>query len=137
MEKPRATAIWQGPGKTGNGTLSTKSGVLSDTSYSFKSRVEETSNTNPEELLAAAHAGCFTMKLAFLLEEAGFVADKLETQCEITFVGGGIKASDLTVTGYIPTISKEQFDKFVAEAEVGCPVSQLFKAKISATGILK
>lgn len=136
MEKPRATAIWNGAGKTGNGVLTTKSGALSDAPYSFKSRTENTVNTNPEELLAAAHAGCFTMKLAFLLDEAGFTATKLETACEISFVGGGIKASDLTVTAEVPNISKDTFNDLVKQAEVECPVSKLFNTKISAIGIL-
>ncbi|MDL2308287.1 OsmC family peroxiredoxin [Bacteroidales bacterium OttesenSCG-928-B11] len=137
MEKPRATAIWNGTGKTGKGTLTTLSGALSKKTYSFRSRTEDTTDTNPEELLAAAHAGCFTMKLAFLLDEAGFKDIDLETNCEITFVGGEIRASDLIVTANIPGISKQKFDNLVKLAETECPVSKLFKAKISAAGILK
>lgn len=136
MLKPKATAIWQGTGKAGSGKLSTFSGVLQETPYSFKTRFEETPGTNPEELLAAAHAGCFTMKLAFNLEAAGYNPTRLETTCNITFVGGSITASDLTVDATIPGISKEEFDQLVSDAEQNCPVSKLFNAKISANGNL-
>lgn len=137
MNKPKATAVWEGTGKQGTGHLSTFSGVLENVPYTFKTRFEGAPGTNPEELLAAAHAGCFTMKLAFNLEGAGFTPTKLETHCAITFVGGAITASDLTVEADIPGISESQFQELVADAEKNCPVSKLFNAKISATGKLR
>mgnify|MGYP003623393556 CR=1 FL=1 len=135
--KPTATAVWQGTGKTGKGSLTTGSKALSNAQYTFKTRFGSDPGTNPEELIAAAHAGCFTMKLAFVLDEAGFTPDKLETKCEITFEDGTIKNSDLTVDAVIPNISKEKFDEAVKQAEQTCPVSNVLKAQISAKGNLK
>ena len=137
MNKPKATAVWEGSGKTGKGKLNTFSGVLKDTPYTFKTRFEGAPGTNPEELLAAAHAGCFTMKLAFNIDAAGFTASRLDTTCLITFEDGTIKASDLKVEAEIPGITQEAFQQLLADAEKTCPVSQLFNAKISAEGILK
>ncbi len=94
-----ATAVWNGTGKEGTGNLTTQSGILDKTQYSFNTRFAEGKGTNPEELVAAAHAGCFTMKLSFELNEAGFTADKLETKCDITFENGAITKSHLTVNG--------------------------------------
>lgn len=137
MLKPKATAVWKGTGKSGSGTLSTFSGVLKDSPYSFKTRFEGAPGTNPEELLAAAHAGCFTMKLAFNLENAGFAPERLETNCNIVFSGGAITASELSVEATVPNITKEKFDELVKDAELNCPVSKLFNTKITATGSLK
>ena len=88
--KRNATAIWQGTGKEGTGTLSTQSGTLDKTQYNFVGRFENGVGTNPEELVAAAHAGCFTMKLSFILNAAGFTADKIETKCEVELTDGAI-----------------------------------------------
>src|ERR1044071_8543344 len=96
-----ATAVWKGSGKDGSGTLTTQSTALQDTQYSFNSRFAEGVGTNPEELVAAAHAGCFTMKLSFVLGEAGFTPEKLETRCQITFENGSIAKSHLTVRGSV------------------------------------
>ena len=90
-----ASAVWNGSGKEGKGTLSSQSGVLQETQYAFNTRFENGNGTNPEELVAAAHAGCFTMKLSFVLGEAGFTPDRLETKCEITFENGTITKSHL------------------------------------------
>ena len=130
-----ATAVWLG-GKEGKGNLTTQSNVLTNTAYSFKSRFEQRIGTNPEELIAAAHAGCFTMKLSIVIEEAGFLADKLETKCEITIDNGVITTSHLTLKAKIPGISKEKFDESVRDAEKNCPVSKLLNAQISVEATL-
>lgn len=134
--KRNATAVWLGTGKDGKGNLTTQSNVLTNTAYSYKSRFEEGIGTNPEELVAAAHAGCFTMKLSFNVDEAGFLADKLETKCEITLDNGTITNSHLTVEAKIKGISKEKFDELVKDAEKNCPVSKLLNAKISVDATL-
>ena len=126
-----ATAVWNGSGKEGTGNLTTASTVLNKTQYSFKSRFENGPGTNPEELIAAAHAGCFTMKLSFVLGEAGFTPEQLETKCDITFADGVIKASHLTVKAKVPNISKEQFDTCAADAKANCPVSKVLNTEIS------
>jgi osmotically inducible protein OsmC len=131
-----ATAVWNGSGKEGNGHLTTASTVLNKTQYSFNSRFAEGVGTNPEELVAAAHAGCFTMKLSFVLNEAGFTAESLETKCDITFVNGAGTKSHLTVQGKVPGIDKEQFDKAVKEAEATCPISKLLNTAISSEATL-
>ena len=131
-----ANANWQGTGKEGKGTLSTQSTTLSNTQYSFNSRFAEGVGTNPEELVAAAHAGCFTMKLSFSLNAAGFTADSIDTRCDITLEDGSITSSHLTVKATIPNISKEQFDEAITDAEKNCPISKLYNTKISAEGIL-
>ena len=132
----KATAVWNGSGKTGSGNLSTQSTVLDKTQYSYKSRFEQGVGTNPEELVAAAHAGCFTMKLSFVLNEAGFTADEIETQCEITLDNGAITESHLTVSARVPEISKEQFDEAVKDAKENCPISKLYKTNITAEATL-
>jgi len=131
-----ATAVWNGSGKEGNGHLTTQSGVLSSTQYSFNSRFENGIGTNPEELVAAAHAGCFTMKLSFVLCAAGFTPESLETKSEISFENGVLVSSHLTVQGKVPGISKEQFDASVKEAEENCPISKVLNLAISSTGTL-
>lgn len=131
-----ATAVWQGTGKEGKGTLSTQSTVLDKTQYSYKSRFEDGVGTNPEELIAAAHAGCFTMKLSFVLQEAGFTADELETKCDITLADGAITKSHLTVTAKIPNIGKEKFEESAKNAKENCPVSKLLNTDISMEATL-
>src|SRR6188472_1023999 len=106
--KRNATAVWNGSGKEGNGTVSTQSTVLSNAQYSYKSRFEQGVGTNPEELVAAAHAGCFTMKLSFVLGAAGFTPETLNTKCEITFENSVLTKSHLIVEAKVPGISKEQ-----------------------------
>ncbi|MFA6946442.1 MAG: OsmC family protein [Pedobacter sp.] len=129
--KRNATAVWQGSGKTGKGVLSAQSGILNNSQYSYTSRFEEGIGTNPEELVAAAHAGCFTMKLSFVLDAAGFTADELTTKCDITLDNGAITSSHLTLNAKIPGISQEKFDEAVADAKVNCPISKLLNTAIS------
>ena len=135
-----AKAIWKGTGKEGKGHLNTQSGVLENTPYAFKSRFEQGSHTNPEELLAAAHAGCFTMAFAFGLNKAGFTADEIETDCAVTVApdNGGftITKSELTRGAVIPNISQEQFDQLAAEAKAGCPVSKLYTCEVTLDATL-
>ncbi len=132
----KATAVWQGSGKEGKGNLTTQSTVLNKIQYSFKSRFEEGPGTNPEELIAAAHAGCFTMKLSFVLGEAGFTADEIETNCEITLADGAITKSHLTVSAKIPGIDKEKFVECAENAKINCPVSKLLNTDISMEATL-
>jgi osmotically inducible protein OsmC len=134
--KRNATAVWQGSGKDGKGNLSSQSGILSNTQYSYKSRFEEGTGTNPEELIAAAHAGCFTMKLSFNIDAAGFTAEELSTKCDITLDNGAITSSHLTLTAKIPGISQEQFDAAVKDAETNCPISKLLNTAISVESTL-
>ena len=135
--KRNATAVWNGSGKEGKGTVSSQSGALKDTQYSYKSRFEEGTGTNPEELVAAAHAGCFTMKLSFVLGEAGFTPDKLETTSTINFENGVLTESHLTVTGKVPGLSKEKFDECVKDAEKNCPISKALNMKITSEAKLE
>lgn len=134
--KRTATAIWNGSGKEGNGTLSTQSTVLSKTQYSFNSRFAEGVGTNPEELMAAAHAGCFTMKLSFVLGAAGFTPETLETSCAISLEEGVITRSDLSVKAKVPGITPEKFQECAADAKVNCPVSKVYNMEISLEAIL-
>lgn len=135
-----ASAKWHGDLKSGNGTISMASGTLANTPYSFHSRFEQGSGTNPEELLAAAHAGCFTMALSAQLAGAGLKADSLETTCTISLEKGGngfgITESHLELKASVPGASKEAFDKAVHAAETGCPVSKLFNTKITVDATL-
>ena len=135
-----AKAVWKGTGKEGKGTLDTQSGVLKAQQYGFNSRFENGAGTNPEELLAAAHAGCFTMALAFGLNKEGFTADELVTDCAVTVSpdAGGFKItkSALTLTATIPNITQEQFDTIAAGAKAGCPVSKLFDTDITLNATL-
>ena len=129
--KRHATAVWSGTGKEGKGNLSTQSTVLNKTQYSYSSRFENGVGTNPEELVAAAHAGCFTMKLSFVLNAAGFTPDEIETRCDITLDNGSITESHLTVKASIPGIAKDQFDAAVADAKANCPISKLLNTNIT------
>lgn len=126
----KATAIWNGSGKEGKGHLTTQSTVLNQTQYSYLSRFEEGVGTNPEELIAAAHAGCFTMKLTFLLSGAGFIPDELATTCHITLEGGAVTSSKLMLTACVPGIDGEKFAELVKEAEANCPISKLLNTQI-------
>lgn len=132
-----ATAVWEGTGKEGKGSLTTQSGTLSTTQYGYESRFEDGTGTNPEELIAAAHAGCFNMKLSFVLVAAGFTADKLETKCEITLGDGAITGSALTLKAKVPGISQEKFDECVKDAKENCPVSKLLDTEITLDSTLE
>jgi lipoyl-dependent peroxiredoxin len=130
-----AEAQWRGDLKNGVGNISTASGTLSQTPYSFHSRFEQGKGTNPEELLAAAHAGCFTMAVSAQLAQAGLKADSLTTTCKITLDktdgGFGITESHLEMKAKIPGATKEAFEKATEAAKTGCPVSKLYNTKIT------
>ncbi|MGC4058498.1 MAG: OsmC family peroxiredoxin [Chitinophagaceae bacterium] len=128
--KRRATAVWNGTIKEGRGHLSTGSTTLNQTQYSFNSRFADGVGTNPEELLAAAHAGCFTMKLSLDLTEAGYTPGALKTQSTVTLQDGKITQSLLQLEGDVPGISAEEFEKIARNAEKTCPVSQAFSFEI-------
>jgi osmotically inducible protein OsmC len=137
----KASAVWQGDLKSGKGAISTDSGTLKNTQYSFSTRFENGVGTNPEELLAAAHAGCFTMALSAQLGGLGLAAQKLETTATITLdkVGDGfsVTKSHLDLVAKIPGADKSKFDTAVKAAETGCPVSKLFKAEITVNARLE
>jgi len=137
----KASAIWQGDLKSGKGTISTDSGVLKQTQYSFSTRFENGVGTNPEELLAAAHAGCFAMALSNELGKAGMVPNKLEATAtlslEKTSDGFSITKSHIDLIADIPGANNDKFKSAVKAAETGCPVSKLFKAEISVSAKLK
>jgi len=131
----KAWAIWKGSIKEGGGTISTETGVLKEAPYGFKSRFENGKGTNPEELIGAAHAGCFSMALSLMLGEAGLTAEKIETHADVTLekVGEGfaITASHLTVTAKIPGADDAKFQEIATKAKSGCPVSKLLNATIT------
>ncbi|GAA5040046.1 osmotically inducible protein OsmC [Marivirga lumbricoides] len=129
--KRNATAVWQGSVKEGKGKLSTQSGTLKDTQYSFKSRFEEGTGTNPEELIAAAHSGCFTMQLSAFLTEEGFEPEELNTKCDITLKDGSITQSHLTLKASVKNIEESKFEELVKKAEKNCPISKLLNTEIS------
>lgn len=131
--KRNATAIWNGSGKEGKGNLTTQSTVLDKTQYSFGSRFEEGVGTNPEELMAAAHAGCFSMKLSFVLGAAGFTPDEIHTNCVITLdpAAGEITKSELTLKAKIPGIDDAKFRECAEEAKANCPVSKAYNCEIT------
>jgi osmotically inducible protein OsmC len=134
--KRTATANWKGTGKDGKGVVSTASTVLNNTQYSFNSRFAEGVGTNPEELVAAAHSGCFAMKLSFVLNEAGFTADDLIVTCAINFENGVITNSHLKLVGKVPGISKEKFEACAADAKANCPISKLLNTDITLESTL-
>jgi osmotically inducible protein OsmC len=132
----KATAVWNGSGKDGNGHLTTQSTILDKTQYSFNSRFAEGKGTNPEELIAAAHAGCFSMKLSFVLNEAGFTADEISTECFITIDNGSITQSELKLKAKVPGISKEKFQATADDAKKNCPISKLLNTNITLEAAL-
>ncbi len=136
--KRNATAVWNGTGKEGTGNLTTESTILNQSQYSFNTRFADGIGTNPEELVAAAHAGCFSMKLSFVLGAAGFTADEINTKCEITLdpAAGAITESHLIVSAKIPGISQEQFEAAVADAKANCPISKLYNTNITHEAML-
>ncbi|WP_010544330.1 OsmC family protein [Sphingomonas elodea] len=135
MTTRTATARYTGFGKTGKGQLTSPSGVLEATPYSFNTRFGDEKGTNPEELIAAAHAGCFTMALSFALAQAGFSDGTLETRAAVKLEQDGdsfrISRSDLTLRAEVPGIGREQFEALAKGAEANCPVSKLLKAEIA------
>lgn len=129
--KRSATAVWNGSGKEGNGKVNTQSSVLNGAQYSYKSRFEEGIGTNPEELIAAAHAGCFSMKLSFVLGAAGFEPETIETTCTITLDNGSITNSHLVVKVKAPGIDQQKFQECAEDAKANCPVSKALNMAIS------
>jgi osmotically inducible protein OsmC len=134
--KRTATAVWNGSGKEGSGNITTQSTTLNKTQYSYKSRFEEGVGTNPEELIAAAHAGCFTMKLSFVLGGAGFDPESIETTSVVDLDNGVIKSSHLTVKAKVAGISKEKFQEAANDAKENCPVSKALNMTITMEATL-
>ncbi|MDA8685415.1 OsmC family protein [Robiginitalea sp.] len=133
----KAQAVWEGSGKEGNGQLSTDSGVLEHTPYSFNTRFTDAKGTNPEELIGAAHAGCFAMKLSFVIGEAGFTPEKLEVTAAVNFEDGVIDKIHLTLNGKVPGMDETTFLEAAEDARKNCPISALFKAEITMSATLE
>lgn len=134
--KRNATAVWAGSLKEGEGKITTQSNVLSNTQYSFKTRFESGNGTNPEELIAAAHAGCFTMQLTAYINEAGYDVASIETKCDIDFQNGSVVGSHLSVVARIDTIATDEFQDLVKKAETNCPISRLLNTEITSNATL-
>ncbi|WP_312957355.1 OsmC family protein [Stutzerimonas nitrititolerans] len=138
--KKTASAVWQGDLKTGKGTISTQSGALKDNPYGFNTRFEDAPGTNPEELIGAAHAGCFSMALSLMLGQAGLTAERIETRAEVTLdkegEGFAITAIALTLEARIPGADEAQFQQIANQAKEGCPVSKVINARISLSATL-
>ncbi|AEE19257.1 osmotically inducible protein OsmC [Dokdonia sp. Hel_I_63] len=132
----KASAHWAGSGKEGKGSISTESTVLDKAQYAFGTRFEDGVGTNPEELIGAAHSGCYTMQLSFLLNEEDFVADSLDTDAHVTFEDGEITTIKLVTKGKVPNISKEKFEEIAQKAKEVCPLSKLMKAEITLDATL-
>lgn len=126
----KANAQWLGSGKEGKGNLTTASGVLDKTQYSFSTRFEDGKGTNPEELVGAAHAGCFAMQLSFLLGEEGFTPDSLDVEATVSFADGNVTTINLDLKGKVPGISADKFKEVAQKAKEVCPISKLLKADI-------
>jgi lipoyl-dependent peroxiredoxin len=139
--KRSASAVWTGDLKSGKGTISTESGVLSSAPYSFKTRFEGEKGTNPEELIGAAHAGCFSMALSLALQQASLAAERIETKADVTLEqkdgGFAITAVHLTLRAKIPGADQAAFEKAANGAKAGCPVSKLLKAEITLDATLE
>jgi osmotically inducible protein OsmC len=131
-----ASANWKGTGMEGNGTISTQSTTLNNAQLSFKTRFAEGVGTNPEELIGAAHSGCFTMQLSFLLSEAGFVPEDLNTKAKVTFEDGTITLIQLELEGKVPGITAEQFQELAQKAKEICPISKLLNTEITLSIVL-
>ena len=134
--KRNATAVWNGELKSGSGKISTQSTTLNNAQYSFKTRFEDGVGTNPEELIAAAHAGCFTMQLTAYIGEEGSEIESIETKCEIDFQDGAVVGSHLNVKAKIKGISNDKFQELVTKAEKNCPISKLLNTKITSSATL-
>ncbi|MBX7180469.1 MAG: OsmC family protein [Bacteroidia bacterium] len=134
--KRHATAHWEGSGKEGKGTLSSQSTVLNNTQYSFSSRFEEGVGTNPEELIAAALAGCFTMKLSFVLGAKSFTPNTLDTRADLTFENGAVTGIHLKLAASVAGISNDDFQAAALEAKENCPIGKLLNTSITLEAIL-
>jgi lipoyl-dependent peroxiredoxin len=135
--KRSATANWKGSGKEGKGTVTAESGIFSNTPISYHTRFEEVKGTSPEELVAAAHAGCYSMKLSFVLGAAGFTPDTIDTKCTITLENGTITESHLEVKASVPGIDDAKFQECIEDARKNCPISKLYNTKITAEAKLQ
>ncbi|MBL7923959.1 MAG: OsmC family peroxiredoxin [Bacteroidia bacterium] len=133
----RASATWKGTGKEGSGTVSTQSTALNQVQFSYGSRFEEGVGTNPEELVGAAHAGCFSMKLSFIIVAGGFVAESIQTSAKVTLEEGKISTVNLDVKGKVPGMSAEQFADAAMEAKANCPISKSLNAEITVSATLE
>ena len=137
--KRKITAIWKGDGPTGTGVLTAQSGAFNNMPYSFKTRFENDNGklgTNPEELIAAALAGCFNMKLSFVLNESDYVPDELNTDAILTFIDGKIISIDLDLKAKVPGLDKEKFDELAENAKKNCPISGALNCEINVIGSL-
>ena len=132
-----ASANWKGTGMEGTGSISTQSTTLNNAQLSFKTLFAEGVGTNPEELIAAAHSGCFTMQLSFLLSEAGFVPEDLNTTAKVKFEDGSITLIELELEGIVPGISEDQFQELAQKAKAICPISKLLNTEITLSILLK
>lgn len=135
--KRSASANWKGSGKEGKGTVTADSGVLSATPISYHTRFEEVRGTSSEELVAAAHAGCYSMKLSFVLGAAGFTPDNIDTKCTISLEGGAITESHLEVKAAVPGIDDAKFQECAEEAKKTCPISKLLNTNITLEATLE
>ncbi len=139
--KKTASAVWQGDLKSGKGTISTESGALKDNPYGFNTRFEGAPGTNPEELIGAAHAGCFSMALSMMLGQAGLTAERINTTAEVSLdkddKGFSITAIALTLKAKVPGTDNEQFQQIANQAKEGCPVSRVLNAQISLNATLE
>lgn len=126
-----ASANWKGTGKEGKGTVSTESTVLDKAQYSYKTRFEEGKGTNPEELIGAAHAGCFTMQLSFLLSEEDLKPENLQTEAKVSFEDGSVTKVELDLTGTVEGIDEDKFKEIANKAKEMCPISKLLNTKIT------
>ena len=137
--KRKANVVWRGDGENGSGELTTGSGAIQKLPYDFKMRFKNDDGklgTNPEELIAAAHAGCFNMKLSFVLNENGFSPESLETESVLTFVDGIVESIELSLSAKVPDISDEKFNECAEEAKDNCPISGLLNCEISLASTL-
>lgn len=134
--KRTSTAVWNGSGKEGSGKLSTQSKAFENQPYSWHTRFGEQTGTNPEELIAAAHSGCFSMKLSFVLGAAGFTPDEISTTCSINIDNGVIDSSHLVVRAKVPGITPEKFKECAEEAKTNCPVSKALNTNITLDAAL-
>ena len=137
--KRSSTAVWEGTGKEGKGRLSSHSGVLSNVAYAFANRFENEPGTNPEELVAAAHAGCFSMKLAFNITKAGFTPGRIETRCDVTFdpAKGEVVSSHLVVRVKAQGLDQTKFGELANDAKANCPISKLLRCPIGMEAALE
>ena len=135
--KRSAIANWKGSGKEGKGTVTAQSGIFSNTPISYHTRFEEVKGTSPEELIAAAHAGCFSMKLSFVFGAAGFTPDNIDTKCTITLESGAITESHLEVKASVPNIDEVKFRECAEEARANCPISKLLNTNITMEATLE